>query len=261
MNKWLKALVHKNNFCLAAILFVILSCQPAIGSDPKDQQQIIKLAKTDPIAILTLCKDHYQKNITDYTGTLRKQERIAGKLGAEQLISFKFKEDPFSVFMQWQKNPGPSDRLLYVEGQNDNKMIVHPTGFLSWIKSVKRDPRCKKALQTNLNTCDRFGFARIIDRVLNTLQKAQKQNDIKVKYLGLDKAGSRQCLAIEAILKQKPDYPFTRMILRIDLDYLLPVYIETYLDNGDLRSRYIYTDLKFNTNLTNNDFTPQVNNL
>ncbi len=227
----------------------------------ENRQAIIQLAKSDPVLLLERAKSLYQDNITDYTGTLYKQERIAGKLGTEQLISFKFREKPFSIYMQWQKNAGRTDRLLYVEGQNDNKMIVHPTGLFCWLKSVKRRPRCKQALQTNLYTCDEFGFGRMIERISKIYQQAQSHGDVKKKYLGLDKVDDRECIVIEAALPQKADYPCGRLVMKIDIGYLLPVYIASYDWNDKLISKYIYTDLKFNTGLTEQQFTRKANRL
>lgn len=249
---------------LLLIIIVVLTGFDAIAGAQVpigNRQAIIQLAKRDPVLLLEKTKSRYQDSITDYTGTLYRQERIAGKLGAEQVVSFKFRAKPFSVYMQWQKNAGPIDRLLYVEGQNDNKMVVHPTGLFCWLKSVKKDPRCKQALQTSLYTCDQFGFGRMIERVSKIYQQAQSHGDVKKKCLGLDKVDDRECIVIEAALPQKADYPCGRLVMKIDIGYLLPVYVASYDWNGKLISEYIYTDLKFNTGLTEQQFTRKANRL
>ena len=71
-------------------------------ADPKTvEQKLLNLAKTNHIALHEYCLDNYGRSYRDYTCTLIKQERISGKLGAEQEMSVKFKESPFSVAMKW----------------------------------------------------------------------------------------------------------------------------------------------------------------
>jgi len=57
------------------------------------------------------------------------------------------------------------------------------------------------------------------------------------------------------------DYPCGRLVMKIDIGYLLPVYAASYDWNGRLISKYVYTDLKFNTGLTERQFTRKANQL
>jgi len=237
--------------------------KPATKSEPKiySEEKIIELAKSDHIALLKLAIDNYRENIADYTGTLYKQERIAGKLGEEQVISFKFKENPFSLYMEWKKNAGPADRLLYVEGCYDNQMIVHPTGLLSWVKSVKRDPRCKAALRSSLYPCDFFGFNRMMTNSVQVYEQAQKNGDLETKYLGPTLIDGRRCIMLERVLPEKKEYDIGRLIVQVDVEYLLPVAVTSFDWQDNLISRYVYVDLKFNTALSDKQFTPEANKL
>ncbi len=75
------------------------------------------LARTDPLGLLQLALQRYQKSVSDYQCTFTKQERIRGKLGQEQEIQVRFREMPFSVLMEWTRNAGDAKRVLYVQGQ------------------------------------------------------------------------------------------------------------------------------------------------
>jgi hypothetical protein len=229
----------------------------------KDRGKILQLAKNDQIALLKWAMEHYKKNVQDYQGTLCKQERIEGKLGKEQVISFKFKENPFSIFMQWQKNAGPADRLLYVEGMHDNKMIVHPKTFLLGliVKSVKRDPHGEEARKVSLRTCDEFGFYRILQEMLRILQLAEKNNGLKVKAVSQIVIDSRKFVKLEILLPISTEYADYRVLMHIDTENLMPVYVASFDRKNKLIGKYLHKDLRFNTGLSNDDFTPKANNL
>jgi len=253
------------------LLAIGLFCCVTIGEEQlpnakiakKDQKKILQMAKKDQIALLEWAMEHYEKNVRDYQGTLYKQERIAGKIGKEEVISFKFKEKPFSIFMQWQKNSGPTDRLLYVEGKHDNKMIVHPNVLLLGliVKSVKRDPHGEEARKVSLRTCDEFGFYRIMQEMLRILQLAEKNNGLKVKSVSKTITDGRKCVEIEVLLPKSKVYTDRRVIMQIDTEYLMPVYVASFDSKDLLIGKYLHKNLRFNTGLSDSDFTPEANKL
>ncbi len=137
-------------------------------------RQIITLAENDHIALLEMAVDRYDRTIRNYTGTFTKQERIKGELGPVQVIDFKFRQEPFSLFMEWKKNPLGADRMLYVEGQNNDKRLVHPTGLMKWLKCLKLSPNSKQARKSTLRPCEKFGFRRNMLEALKVYQLAKK---------------------------------------------------------------------------------------
>ncbi|MCP4712875.1 MAG: DUF1571 domain-containing protein [Planctomycetes bacterium] len=234
------------------------------GSDPKiviDPARVVKLAQTDHIALINLALNTYQKRVRDYTATFYKQERIKGKLKKTELINVMFREKPFSLFMKWEKNAGKIDKLLYVEGQNNNQMLVHPTGLFSGLKSVKRDPCDKEVKSTCLCTCDEFGFYRSMKNLLSEYQTAQKNGDLKIKYLGEKKIQGHRCLILERTLPNKKQYPNARLIMEFDVECLLPVTLTCYDWKGKLIAKYSFKDLKFNVGLTSNKFHPNTHDM
>ncbi len=78
-----------------------------LRTKPPDElaRQITNLAENDHIALLEMAVDRYDRTIRDYSGTFIKQERIKGELGPVQVIAFKFRQEPFSLFMEWKENP------------------------------------------------------------------------------------------------------------------------------------------------------------
>jgi hypothetical protein len=163
--------------------------------------------------------------------------------------------------MNWQENAGAVDKLLYVEGHNKNQMIVHPTGLFSWIKSVKRDPRSKEVRKASRSSCDQFGFYRTMQNLLKIYKLADKNGDLRIACKGMTKVDDRDCIAMERILPPKDDYPYSRLVMEFDVEYLLPTAITCYDWQGKLLSRYIYKDLKFNQGLKLAMFSPSTQGL
>ena len=222
---------------------------------------IVKLAETDHVALLTLALENYQRRVQAFTGTFHKQERINGKLKPVETIAVQFKEQPFSLLMQWRENAGPIDKLLYVEGSNDDQMIVHPAGLFSWIKSVKRDPIGSEARKSSRRTCNQFGFRRTMTDMIKVYEQAQAAGDLQMVSLGRTSWQGRDCVTFERHLPPKDQYPCARMVVEFDLEYLLPVAVASYDWRGDLLARYTYSELDFNTTLTGAAFSPAANGL
>ena len=240
--------------------------EPNEPSDPNEwvgdfTERITELAQNDHIALLEWACQRYEKHINCYQITLYKQERIRRKLKAVEEVDVRFLEKPFSVFMKWKKNAGRGDKILYVDGAHDGKMIVHPTGLWSWIKSVKKDPRSKDVKRASLKTPDQFGFHRGMTNMLDIYREAKENGDLRINYIGPTKVKGRPCVAMERVLPADKGYPFARLLIEFDVEYVLPTSITCYDWSGQLMSRYVYGDLRFNTGLTEADFTPAANGL
>lgn len=229
------------------------------GQDYTDR--LIEYAKTDHIALLQYARQCYIDRVQDYSATLVKQERINNTLKPVEMLEVLFKQQPFSVVMNWKENAGKVDKLLYVEGQYDNKMIVHPTGLFRWVKSARRDPQSKEARQSSRRTCDQFGFYRSMDSLLNIYLQAQVQGDLRIGYVGKTLVDKRPCIAMERILPAQEEYPYARLVMEFDVEYLLPTAITSYDWQGRLVGRYVYKDLRFNIGLTQDMFTTEANGL
>ncbi len=236
--------------------------QPPYRSVAISDSEFLNYAKADYPKLLETMIINYENQIQDYTGTLSKQERVNRKLRKPQTTDFKFRNKPFSIFMKWTKNPGKIDRLLFVKGQNKNKMVVHPTGLISFIKSVERHPGSKEVFKANLRSCDKFGIRNMLERLKRNCKAAQLNRTLKTTYLGETLVDNRPCIAIEVIVpRANKSKEFKKMIIKVDLAHRLPVSVKSLDKDGKLLSTYTYTNLKFNTDLTDADFTKKANKL
>jgi hypothetical protein len=240
---------------------VIARSQNVDGADATEN--VLHLAKTDPVALLEQCIDHTRR-YRDYTCTLIKQERINGALGKEQEIQVKFLASPFSVAMHWTRNAPIGDRVLYVEGKHDNKMIVRPkSGFFRLLTggAVLRKPNGPDAMKNTLRPVNLFGFGRGMKELLAVYEQARDAGDLKTVFGGAANVAGREALVLERYLPAKDDYPACKTLVYIDPEYLVATCIEGYDWEGRLSSRYVYKDVHFNVGLTEDDFLPAANGI
>lgn len=229
--------------------------------DEKKVREILELAKSDMPGYLGKAIARHVAEVKDYSGMITKRERIRGKLGRSQEVEFQFREKPYSVLLRWKKNAGRVDKLLYVKGSNDNKMIVHPTGAWSWVKSVKRDPYCKEALRSTRFTCDKLGFYNRMKRLKKLYDDASKEGEVQINCLGSSEVSGRKCIEIESVLPKSSKYEERRIELKLDEEYLLPIEFKSFDDKGRLLNEYTYSDLKLNVGFKDMDFAPATNGL
>ncbi|MBN1436774.1 MAG: DUF1571 domain-containing protein [Sedimentisphaerales bacterium] len=266
-NAYAQTLDDPNHYTLEGLGVTADQCFYAADcpNDPNrlaiNEARIIYFAQHDHIALLEWALQKHTDNINDYTATFYKQERIQGRLKPVEVISIRFRENPFSLLMVWRENAGPADKLLYVAGQNDGNMLVHPTGFFSWISSVSRDPHHPDVTRNSLRTCDQFGFRNTINNMLDVYRQASRNGDLQITYVGPTTIDDRPCQVFERNLPNNGNYPYAKMVVAIDIEYVLPTSITCYDWQGRIVSQYIYKDLRFNTGLTSSDFTPRANGM
>src|SRR3954447_25808102 len=164
------------------------------GDSEKDKPP--SLPDPDVLGFIRKCLDRYDQEIKGYTGTLYKHERVQGKLKPAEILQFEFREKPHSVYMKWLQGASLATAVLYVEGQNDNKLLVLPFIPL-FIKT--EEPRGATAKSTARYTIDEFGIKIGLARVFNSWTKRRAANDLHVDYEGVFKvpeAGNRPCYKV-----------------------------------------------------------------
>src|SRR5690349_4204007 len=86
------------------------------GAPLPDNEEMGRLARTDPLAFLENCLRRYDREVKGYRATLEKRERLGGKLQGGEVIDVWFQEKPFSVLLDWQRGTRLAQRTLYQKG-------------------------------------------------------------------------------------------------------------------------------------------------
>ncbi len=205
------------------------------------------------------CRDHVQ----DYTCLYITQQLLQGKLSKEQHVRVKFRAQPYSVFMEWVKNPIKAKRLLYVKGQHDDMLLVKPSGVASLFvgSHVKRALDSKDAAKTSRRHIDELGFAQILKRICDVNTKAAKAGDLDLRCDGVGESGGRETYIFERHLPPKPAYPNQRLVVHIDQEWLVPLGMWCYGENDQLLGSYEFREVKLNVKLGPEEFTRKANGL
>jgi hypothetical protein len=154
-----------------------------------------QLARQDPVAFLENCIRYYDRNVQGYRLIMYKQERLPKKdpiekrkLQNKEVIEVCFKEKPsFSVYMHWLEGARKADKALYVDGENDNQILVHPAGWAGkLVKVVRKKVDGPEAQESGRYTLDQSGIKNGTLRTLTFMKAAQKRGKLDMDYFGAD---------------------------------------------------------------------------
>jgi len=221
-----------------------------------------KLAKDKPVEFLEASLKHYEKNVQGYTLTMQKQERLQGKLHPKEEIEVAFRDDPHSVLLKWVKGARLAERSLYVEGENNGKMLVRPYGSIARFAVgdvVSRDPMGDDAQKSGRVFITDFGLKKGLLRTLNAWKAADLKGELYVEHLGQKKvpeAGDVLCIGLRRIKFAKPEVDgITEHTIWIDKEHWLQVGSIATGEGGKLIGEYYFRDIKLNPKFDDKQFT------
>jgi hypothetical protein len=222
-------------------------------------------AARDPIGFFEFALDRYDRSVRDYTCVFTKQESIGGKLSNEQVMKAMFCEKPFSVRLEWVKNPDKCERVLYVADrwvdQGRQMAVVEPGPIARlFVKYVMRPIHGKDAKKSSRRTIDQFGLRNSLALVLKYCRMAQQQNMLKFEHVGAGQVNGRETLVFERRLPYTTEdgiWPDRVLVVHIDKELLLPTLCVAYADEKkqELLGKYMMTDVKLNPSLPDSVFT------
>jgi hypothetical protein len=242
--------------CLSLLLSGLASAAAPAPAVPDSSTQE-RLARSDPVAFVTNCLRRYQREVQSYRAVLRKQERIDGQLRRSEELDVSFREKPFSVLLIWRRNPGRAERVLYVEGENDNQLLVRPSGFAYRVVGiVRRDPRSADAQQAGRVPLTDFGMGRGTERLLASWRAAEAEGKLHVEYLGkkvIPEAGNRTCY----VLRRTGFSEDRARVITVYFDAETWLQVGTTLKGEDnaLLGEYFFRDVRINPDLPEETFT------
>jgi hypothetical protein len=200
------------------------------GGKLPTNEEMARLARTDPVAFLENCLLRYNREVKGYRTLFRKTERIQGKLRPSELVAVDFREDPFSVRFDWKEGAGLAQRVLWVKGENNDKLMVKPRGLAALAGIVERDVDGAEAKQSGRYPISEFGMKIGTQRTLDAWIAARKENALHVEFLGEQKVkelGGRTCWVLKRTgYKKAEDDGITELTIFVDK--------ETWLQTGSI---------------------------
>ena len=203
------------------------------------------------------------EKIQDYSATLAKRERIAGKVGDYEYMFVKLRHKPFSVYMYFL---GPAalkgQEVLYVDGQNEGKMWAHTVGLQNTMfGTVSLKPDGPIAMRNQRYPLTELGILNLTRRLVEVGEQDVKYGECEVKFYEGAKINNRVCTCIEVVHPvPRRNFLFHLARIFVDKDFNLPIRYESFdwpKEKGgtpELLEEYTYLNLKLNNGFTDADF-------
>ena len=215
----------------------------------------------DPIAYLNESLAE-TKRLRSFTTHFQRQERLGliPQLKEQENIRAEYRDEPFSVRFTWLDDDSEYQQCVFVKGRNDNKVLLVPRkGVLGQSPSVQKYPASYAVLfQKARNPITDFGPRRMMERILDRIEKAKKVGDVAIKLAGTVEIGPRKepCFHLELRYPAKDQFACKLQDLYISTKTQLPV--ATYLwlpakeerTEASLDGMYAYNGLNDNVEHT-----------
>ena len=212
------------------------------------------------------------KEITDYTATLVRRERVDGQLKDYEYIYTKVRNRhvdqgtsvPFSCYMYFLKPSTVKGReLIYIEGQNEGKFCVHEGGAGGVLPNLWLLPDGPLAMKGQRYPMTKFGIQNLIDQMIHRAKLDRNHKECKVTFRKGAEINKRKCTLIQVQHpKRRPHFDFHVAQIFIDDELKLPVRYAAYdwpAEEGarpQLLEEYTYVNIEVNVGLENVDFDP-----
>jgi len=291
---WCRPLVYVGLAILAVAASQVSAAEPvrAKGTVATVDQQLTSRSRPETAPVATNPAEHPLDSVIDYARneqeylrqTLRdfscrlvKRERIEGFLQDYQYINMWVREEarqgdgivqPMSIFLEFL---GPKKvagrRVLFIEGENDGKMMVRNGGKHFDYVTVNIDPDGESARDESLVPITQSGFNRILAQMINVLERHRKADpsgtNTQVKRIMGAKINKRSASVVRIVHPQKqPGLEFHEANVFVDDELRVPVRVDFSLwptrpgQKPQLTAEYTYTELKLNPNLPDSTFSP-----
>ncbi len=209
-----------------------------------------------------------------YTTTFIKQELIDGVMSENQVMNLKLMHAPFSVYMKWLVGD-KGQEVLYVAGQNDNKMIVKVGGAKGrFIPPIKLNPTGSTAMKKSRHPITNIGLVNQSKKILSYRIKELTNGEMELKcQMHSDQMfEDRECYCFIIEYNHKDvSPPYRKSVIYLDKEWLVPVCTKNFnwpsgsekltgieLDQQTMIEAYSYSNIKMNTRLAGADFSRNI---
>jgi len=194
-----------------------------------------------------------------YEATFVKRE-VVGRTMINQQMRIKVRHSPFSVYMYFE-NPSQGREVIYVEGRNNNNLLVHETGLAGLIGTLELSPTSNQVMAENRYPITHAGIANLARAVILQWEEETKFGETEVKYYKDAKVGEYTCRVIESIHPQpRKQFRFHMTRLWIDNETGIPVRLQQFGFPATADAKppviedYTFSNIRQDVRLTDRDF-------
>jgi hypothetical protein len=223
------------------------------------------LESLDPLQRLYQQAAARYASIDSYIARLRRREQVNGRDKPEELLLFKFRKEPWSVYFKWLGKEGAGREVVYVRGRYGNSihtllaagdMPFSPAG-----KHIALAPDNMFVRSASRHTISEAGIGNMVERFGRLVAAGEKDNFARLKYLGTASRPEydHPLEGVEQIVSpgQDPHLPQGgRRYWYFDPMNQLPVFLITVDHTGHEVEYYCYDRLQYPAKLDDADFDP-----
>lgn len=236
-----------NKLAIFFLCLALFSIIPAADPDSSDFKDISSIRK-----YLTSMEDSFD-TVNSYYAIMTRQIRINDELlDREQLIIY-FKK-PFKIKII---NVSNDSQVIFVEGENHEKMQVRLKTILGGHVKMRLDPDGKIAMKNELHSIRDAGMGRVIELINKNIKRGINENEIELEYLGREEKYDTTLLTFQGTFNADKDagYFCKRAVIKVDEQTTLPREIKIYNWENELREWYEYLKLQLNVEIKDKEFS------
>jgi len=228
---------YYKRYFFAGLLSASLSCSPA-------QAQAID----DTVTIMERVRDT-MASISDYSCMFSKHELVGDRIFLEDNIILKVKR-PDHFYLKWTKGTNKNRVAIYVEGRNNNKILLHLNGLLGLLP-LHIDPAGKEAFKENRHSITEADFVAIADRFLTNCRRGLTDPECVLRVRTLKDPDT---LELEGVFPREKGYYAHIVSMTVDSRTWLPTGLVCYGWDNEFLEEYHFDDIKINPGLTESAF-------
>lgn len=200
------------------------------------------------------------KSVKDYQAEFTKREFMGRRL-ITTTMNLKLRQEPFSVYLKFV-NPNAGREVIYVQGRNQNNLLVHEVGFKAIVGTLELPPTGPDAMTDNKYPVTMIGLKTMLDKVIKQWETEGKLGEVKTqKYPDAKLPSGEECVAYESLHPTpREEFPYHITRLWIEKKSNLAIRVEQlgYPQRNDktppVVEEYTYSKLKVNVSLGDRDF-------
>jgi hypothetical protein len=208
-------------------------------------------------------------NLDSYIVRLTRREQVGDKMDPEQVILFKFRQQPWSVYFKWLGKEGQGREVVYVKGHHQgkihSKLAAGDMPFMPAGKRLALSPDNALVKSATRHPISQAGITASVERlaaVQAALEKGDRKRGDLVVRAGVNRAEfSKPVDSIEHVMPAGADPTLPKGGTRTYFFHPetgLPMLIRTVDETGKEVEYYRYDLLQTQVKLDDADFDPEV---